>query len=48
MGRRPRAPKAERRSRSRDAATALVDAATEERARRTLSPAAYQRALGKS
>jgi acetylornithine/N-succinyldiaminopimelate aminotransferase len=45
MGRRPRAPLAERRSRSRDAATALVDVASEERVRRKLSPAAYQRAI---
>src|SRR5262245_13762709 len=45
MGRRPPAPRAHRRSRSRDAAAALVGAALEERARRTLSAAAYARAV---
>ena len=45
MGRRPRAPRAHSRSRSRDAAAALVGAAVEERAQAKLSAAAYARAL---
>src|SRR5262245_12175900 len=44
MGRKARAPRAERRSRARDAAGALVDAAVDARARAPLSPAAYRRA----
>jgi 4-aminobutyrate aminotransferase-like enzyme len=50
MGRKARAPRAERRSRARDAAEALVDAAVDAKARAPLSPAAYrraQRALGR-
>lgn len=45
MGRRPRAPRAERRSGAREAARALVGAACEARRLTPLSPAAYQRAV---
>ncbi len=45
MGRQPRTPRAHSRSRSRDAAAALVGAALEERTRAPLSAAAYARAL---
>src|SRR5262245_3500924 len=45
MGRRPRAPRAERRSGARDAAQALVGAAVEAKGRKPLSSAAYARAL---
>src|SRR4030095_12995453 len=45
MGRRPRAPRAERRSGARDAAQALVGAALDAKSRKPLSAAAYQRAM---
>jgi 4-aminobutyrate aminotransferase-like enzyme len=45
MGRRPRAPRAERRSSARDAAQALVGAAARARSQAKLSAAAYARAV---
>ncbi len=45
MGRRPRAPRVERRSRAREAATALVSAALEQREGGALSPGAHARAV---
>ena len=45
MGRRPRAPRAERRSGAREAARALVGASIEAKSRTPLSPAAYARAM---
>ena len=45
MGRRPRSPRAEHRSGAREAARALVGAATLAKSRAALSPAAYARAV---